>query len=165
MLNLSKPSDPQHLCHLEFTTDGPSEFAGFLSIRRIDDPLEGPSRYGWKIEIPGKFQSRQELIATGNTFFGRFLKGEVSSPTATEKEKFRGYRITGSARFQAVDLKWEPVLEIKKVEEPNKGTKQIIVGPNTVFPRNLFPSPEGAAKFAFEFGKRMVLGIVQGLEI
>ena len=165
MVNLSQASDSQHLCHLEFTTDGPSEFAGFLSIRRIDNPLEGPPLYGWKLQIPGTFNSRKELIAAGNIFFGRFLKGEVSSPIATEKEKFRGYRIIGSARFQAVALKWEPILEIKKVEEPNKGKKQIISGHNTVFPRNLFPSSEGAAKFAFNFGKAMVLGSVQGLEI
>lgn len=162
---LSKSFDYQYMCYLEFTKDGSSEFAGFLSIRKIEDPSEGPSRYGWKIDIPGKFHSRQELISAGNTFFSRFLNGEVSPSSSTEKEKFRGYRIVGSARFQAIDLKWEPVLEIKKVEEPNKGKRQTIIGSNTVFPRNLYSSPEGAAKFAFEFGKRMVLGIVQGLEI
>jgi len=165
MVKLSHSSDTQHLCDLVFTMDGPSQFAGFLSIRRINDPLEGPPRYGSRIDIPGKFRSRQELIATGNTYFSRFLNGEISSSVAPLKEKFRGYRITGSARFQALELKWEPVLEIKKLEEPNKGRRQSLQGPDTPFPWNLFQSSESATRFALDYGKRMVLGLVQGLEI
>lgn len=164
MINLSRPSESRHLCHLEVAKNG-TDFTGFLSIRHLDDSLEESSRYGQKLEIPEKFQSRQELIDAGNILFTRFLKGEVSTPIAMIKERFRGYRVLGTARFQVVDLKWEPILELKKIEEPNKGKKQVIGGYNTAFTRNLFPSSEGAARFANEFGKRMILGIVQGLEI
>jgi hypothetical protein len=82
-----------------------------------------------------------------------------------EKGKLRGYKIIGSARFDVDKHKWEPMLELKKIEEPNKGKTQVISGTSTAFGRNLFPMEETAAKFAFETGKRMILGLVSGLEI
>ncbi|SEN30009.1 hypothetical protein SAMN05216404_103304 [Nitrosospira multiformis] len=79
--------------------------------------------------------------------------------------KLRGYKIIGKARFDIARLKWEPSLEIRKIEEPNKGQTQIFTGSQTAFARNLFPMEDTAAKFALETGKRMVLGLVNGLEI
>ncbi|MBL8447741.1 MAG: hypothetical protein JNJ44_10060 [Zoogloeaceae bacterium] len=127
--------------------------------------MDGPSCYGWKLDIPGTFSSRQELSKAGDALYARFLKGEISPSIETRKEKFRGYRVVGSARFQALHFKWEPVLELRKVEEPNKGMTQLVSGRDTAFSRNLYSSSEGAAIFALEYGKRMVLGIVRGLEI
>jgi len=59
---------------------------------------------------------------------------------------------------------WEPVLELKKMEEPNKGKRQTVVGPGTVMIRNLCRSEEMAAKFALDAGKTMILDQV-GLKI
>jgi hypothetical protein len=145
---------------------GDGSYAGYLAIRESTNLLDGPPRYGIRFDIPGTFRSGEELNDVGARLFARFLKGEAS-PAAipVEKEKVRGYRIVGSARFQVVDLKWEPVLELKKIEEPNRGKRQTVTGHGTVFPRNLFRSPELAARFAFDFGKGMVIGSLSGLEI
>ena len=48
------------------------------------------------------------------------------SPVNVEvPEKIRGCRIVGSARFQVVDLRWEPVLELKKTEEPSSRARRL----------------------------------------
>lgn len=141
-------------------------YVGYLAIREVPNGFENPSKYGIRLDIPGSFRMNDELVQAGRVHFDRFNRGEVGLDSIpVVKEKLRGYRITGTARFQLVDLKWEPVLEIKKMEEPNRGAKQIIMGPETVFPRNLYRDPELAAKFAVEFGRSMVTKSVNGLQI
>lgn len=139
---------------------------GFLAVRELPDGLESPSRYGFRIEVPGKFSSKEDLVTEAKRHFTRFSSGEVGHDAIpVERLKLRGYRLLGTARFQIVDLKWEPVLYLKKIEEPNRGHKQTVMGPDTVFPRNLFRSPDLAARFAVDFGKAMVIGFLNGLEI
>lgn len=165
MTNIEPLTATQHLCSLQVTSERIGAYRGYLVIRRSEESLEGLPRYGLKLEIPGTHKSRQDLSNAGTALFARYLKGEVSPLVHSEKVKFCGYRLVGSARFHAMDLKWEPLLELKKIEEPNKGRKQTIMGHDTAFARNLFPSADGAAKFAIEFGKRLVMDHSKELEI
>ena len=162
-INTTRRSD--YLFTLHVISKQSNKYRGYLAIRQNDSQLESVPRYGWKLDIPDSYKSHEDLVTAGNVLFSRYLKYEVSVSVPVVKEKLRGYRIVGSARFQLFDLKWEPVLELKKLEEPNKGKKQTVMGPDTAFARNLFQSAESAATFACDFGKRMVIGLVRGLEI
>ncbi len=155
--------------HVYVTHDKAGTYGGYLVIRHKDEPSKESSiessPYGSKLEIHGVFRSREEVVREGKKLYSRYLKGEVSAlPAYEEKEKLRGYRIIGKARFDADNLMWEPVLELKKMEEPNKGKRQTVVGPGTVMIRNLCRSEEMAAKFALDAGKTMILDQV-GLKI
>jgi len=155
--------------HVYVTHDKAGTYGGYLVIRHKDEPSKESSiessPYGSKLEIHGVFRSREEVVRVGKRLYSRYLKGEVSAlPAYEEKEKLRGYRIIGKARFDADKLMWEPVLELKKMEEPNKGKRQTVVGPGTVMTRNLCRTEEMAAKFALDVGKTMILDQV-GLEI
>lgn len=141
-------------------------YGGYLVIRYIDETSKEPSHYGKKLPIPGPFKSSSEVHKAGDRLYDRYLKGQVDAPPFhLEKGKLRGYKIIGSARFDVDKHKWEPMLELKKIEEPNKGKTQVISGTSTAFGRNLFPMEETAAKFALETGKRIILGLVSALEI
>jgi len=165
-MEASERSQKNYSSRLEARVEDDSRrHLGYIVIRHTDNPLAGPSRYGSRIDIPGSFRSHDELITAADELFARFLRGDVSAPLTEHREKFQGYRITGTVRFDAVALKWEPVLELKKMDEPNKGKRQTVSGGNTPFPRNLFDTPENAAQFAFDYGKRMILSLIQGLEI
>jgi len=154
-----------HSFHIESTKDDFGRHKGYVVIRRVDNALEGPSQYGVRLDIPGTFSSGQALLESANQVFIRFTRGEMHAPVVEEKQKLNGYRITGSARFHIGHLKWEPILELKKTVEPNKGAKQLVMGHGTPFPRNLFSSPQNAARFAVDYGKSMVIRHVQGLSI
>lgn len=157
--------DSRYHWSIQTSSQTPGKFSGYLIIRNQDQPQEVVPRYGFRIDIPGQYGSHHDLTKAGGELFSRFLRGAVSSPVVEEKEKLRGYRIVGTARFLIHELKWEPYLELKRLEDPNKGKRQTIGGQGTAFARNLFPAAEGAAKFALDHGKRMVIGIVGGLEI
>jgi hypothetical protein len=131
----------------------------------VDETSKEVSYYGHKLPIPGPLKSRAAVYEAGDKLYDRYLKGEISPPEHLEKAKLRGYEIIGSARFDVGKHEWEPTLELKKMEGLNKGQTQVISGTSTAFGRNLFPMEETAAKFALEAGKRMVLGLVSGLEI
>lgn len=151
--------------HLESRVDAFGRHSGYLVIRRVDNGLEGVSKYGARIDIPGSFPSKQPLLDTAYQLFNRFVRGELSAPVVEAKEKLNGYRITGSARFHIGALKWEPTLKLKKTVGPNKGAKQSVLGHETPFPLNLFTTPENAARFALDYGLNMVRGHIQGLAI
>ncbi|MBK7014776.1 MAG: hypothetical protein IPH39_04180 [Sulfuritalea sp.] len=157
--------DPRYHWSIQTISQTSGSFSGYLVIRNQDQPLEGTPRYGYRLDIPGTHRSHQELTKAGSDLFSKFLRGAVSAPVIEEKEKLRGFRIVGTGRFLVHELKWEPYLELKKLDEPNKGKRQTVGGQGTAFARNLFPAPEGAAKFALDHGKRMVIGMVGGLEI
>ncbi len=140
-------------------------YQGYLVIYRFDE-VGKPIRYGLKIPIPGVFNSGITLSHEGEKLYARYRKGAISiAPPHVEKMKCRGYKIIGTARFNTAKLQWEPSLEIKKIEEPNKGETQSVTGAERAFAHNLFSLEETAAKFAVETGNRMVLGLVNGLTI
>ena len=159
-------SEKNYSFRLEAWVEGNGQrHLGYLAIRQTANPLEGLSLYGTRLDIPGSFQSHRDLSAAADKLYARFLRGDISPPIVEHKEKYQGYRITGKVRFKVGELKWEPVLELKKMQEPNKGLRQTVSGIDTPFPRNLFDTPENAALFAFDYGKRMVMGLIQGLKI
>lgn len=131
-------------------------YGGYLVIRYLDESSK-PTSYGCKITIPDSFRTSAEAIRESDKLFSRYIKDEISIQQYSEKIKLRGYRIIGKARFDADREGWEPVLELKKIEEPNRGQTQIIIGRNTAFARNLFATEERAAKFAIDAGKMMVI--------
>lgn len=148
---------------IKIIRDGDGSYHGFLLIRQIDESSK-PTPYSWKLTISGAFKSSVDVTREGDKLYERFLKGEITVQQYAEKVKLRGYRIIGRARFDADREGWEPTLELKKLEDPNKGKMQIVMGRKTAFARNLFPTEERAAKFALDVGKGMVIDKA-GLEI
>lgn len=138
-------------------------YKGYLVIRDVDE-MSKPTSYGRKLTISGPFKSSMDVKREGDKLYERFLKGEITSQPYAAKIKLRGYRIIGKARFDADQEGWEPTLELKKLEEPNNGKIQIVMGRNTAFARNLFSTEERGARFALDAGKAMVIDRT-GLEI
>jgi hypothetical protein len=164
-MSAETPSRPQSLKSVQIIRDENGTYEGYLVIRHIDETSKEASYYGRKLPISGPLKSRAEVHEAGDRLYDRYMKGDISIPEHSEKGKLRGYKITGRARFDASKHEWEPILELKKIEAPNKGQAQVILGSDTVFGRNLFAMEETAAKFAVETGKRMILGLVNGLDI
>jgi hypothetical protein len=161
-----KSEERQYSYALKSEVGQDSLHSGYLVLREIQTDLNTPSMYGIRIPIPGKYNGSEELAAAGRAVFVKFNKGTATTESIPKlQEKLKGYRLTGTARFQIIDLKWEPVLEIKNMEGANRGLRQTVIGGHTPFTRNLFRSPDSAAQFALDYGKQMVNKTVGGLEI
>lgn len=132
-------------------------FEGFIQV------AGGASRLGWKVEVSGEYVNSWDLQTEALHTFSRFKAGEVKALTNEQSRKFRGYRLTGRVRYVVAEDGWEPVLEMKKLEEPYRGRKVVYQGGETPFPRNAQRTPERATLFAIEYGERLVMGLVGNL--
>lgn len=135
-----------------------------LQIMQHLDEIKEP-RFALKYEIPDQFQSKLEAYEEGLKVARRLASGELNPSSVRLKQKFREYLLIGSASFRLDSHQWEPVLELVSRRAANKGACQRFSDVQSPFQRNLFPDAERAAKFAIQYGERMVIGIVGGLSI
>jgi len=139
------------------------EYSGYMIIHEVKELGERPPFFGTRIDIQGSYKSENELSSIAKKDFERYKKGELSTGRLNEKEKLNDYEIIGSAKFTISQLKWVAYLELKKIKEPNKGNVQIVE--DGALMRNFYDSERRAARFALDYGKRMVIGHIRGLKI
>lgn len=81
------------------------------------------------------------------------------------KERRGDYQLIAGAGYRPDTQGWEGTLIIKRKSGPNKGAVQTFDENTSPFRFNSFDSADGAAKFAFDYGERMLLNLVSGLKI
>lgn len=111
------------------------------------------------------YRDKQDAYAAALKIVKAASEGEFHAISVRLKETFRGYELVGSCGFRHDVHKWQPTLEIISRRPENKGATQGFGDLQSPFDRNLYPHPEHAARFALEYGERMIVGLVSGLKI
>jgi hypothetical protein len=124
-----------------------------------------PPRLALRYDVPGEFRSKSEAYEEGLKVARRLASGELSPSFVRLKQEFREFTLIGSASFRLDFHQWEPVLELVSHRATNKGARQGFTDVQSPFQRNLFQDAESAAKFAIQYGERMIIGLVGGLTI
>lgn len=139
-------------------------FAYILQIKQPADDIERP-RFCNRFTLNGEFKSKDDACREGIKTVQRIADGLLSPESVRLKEKFRDYKIIGSARLRLDQIMWEPTLEIVSQRPANKGAVQCFNDYPSSFQRNLFDDVHTAADYAMNHGKRLIVGLVGGLKI
>jgi hypothetical protein len=147
-----------------YVEPGPSgKFLGFV-VARLRGEDGQYSRYGQRFDAPGIHATDLQAKSAAEDLVLPISRGQITVPSNYLQEKFEGYRLRGHAVYDVGTMKWQARLEIKKLQPPRQGEMQHVAGEGSPFAVNQFVQRDRAIAFAIEYGKRMVLGLVQGLK-
>lgn len=147
-----------------YTEPGPSgKFVGFV-VEKLRGEDGQYSRYGQRFDAPGIYATDSQAKSAAEDLVLPISRGQITVTQHYLQEKFEGYRLRGHALYDVGTMKWQARLEIKKLQPPRQGEVQNISGEGSPFMVNQFIQRDRAIAFAIEYGKRMVLGLVQGLK-
>ncbi len=132
-----------------------------------DDRDRVISRLGTRLDLSEVFYSRNVARDAGYEAARRFAVGQLSPERVEIKKKVKDYQLIGGAGFRSDVMRWEPTLTVKRKREASKGgaLTQTFDEINSPFRFNTFPTAASAAGFGLDYGEKMVLGMVAGLQI
>jgi hypothetical protein len=118
-----------------------------------------------RLDLRGTYTIKAEAVPDALEIADRFFRRKFAAHEFEVSNLVKNYHITARARFRIDCHAWEPCLWIRSNRPLNKGAMQAFDGWDSPFLRNTFPTAEVAARFAFSYGERMVLGLIGGLQI
>jgi hypothetical protein len=162
----SWPSDPDHDYELWLEHPGSaSRSHAYVTVHSKDMSSGSRSRFAVRPDLCGTYSTKTEALPAAFEMADRFFRRKFAAHEFQLSETVKNYHITARARFRVDCHTWEPVLWIRSNRPLNKGAMQAFDGSDSPFVRNTFPTAEVAARFAFSYGERMVLGLISGLHI
>jgi len=136
-------------------------------VLRLHQPKEQqkPPRTADRYPLNHVFKEIRQLVSAANEVAQRASNGDLSLSYPASQRRVEKYVLHAFAVFNLEKGKWEGFLKIVSKKKENKGAVQLFDGKATPLQRNLFPSPERATEFAFQYGEELVRGLFPGLEI
>ena len=160
------PPDAEHDYELWLQQpDSAGRSHAYVTVHSRDTSSGSRSRFAVRLDLHGTYSSKAKAVPDAFEVADRFFRRKFAAHEFEVSETVRNYHITARARFRIDCHAWEPVLWIRSNRPPSKGAMQAFDGWDSPFLRNTFPTAEVAARFAFSYGERMVLGLIGGLQI